>query len=87
MYMPEVRKEEVINRVTEVIEQNLDLVQQIAFLLGEGAAKTEKMLNTIEKDINEKVKEMGGLVGRVSGYWLLVQGFKVQSCISTKPET
>ncbi len=47
MDMPEVRKEEVINRVTEVIEQNLDLVQQIAFLLGEGAAKTEKMLNSI----------------------------------------
>jgi iron only hydrogenase large subunit-like protein len=47
MEMPEVRKEEVINRVTEVIEQNLDLVQQIAFLLGEGAAKTEKMLNSI----------------------------------------
>jgi Na+-translocating ferredoxin:NAD+ oxidoreductase RNF subunit RnfB len=47
MYMPEVRKEEVINRVTEVIEQNLELVQQIAFLLGEGASKTEKMLNSI----------------------------------------
>lgn len=47
MQMPEVRREEVINRVTEVIEQNLDLVQQIAFLLGEGAAKTEKMLNSI----------------------------------------
>lgn len=31
MQNPEVRKEEVINRVTEVIEQNLDLVQQIAF--------------------------------------------------------
>ncbi len=47
MHMPEVRREEVINRVTEVIEQNLDLVQQIAFLLGEGAANTEKMLNSI----------------------------------------
>ena len=47
MQNPEVRKEEVINRVTEVIDQNLDLVQQIAFLLGEGAAKTEKMLNSI----------------------------------------
>ncbi|HOW30120.1 MAG TPA: [Fe-Fe] hydrogenase large subunit C-terminal domain-containing protein [Bacteroidales bacterium] len=47
MYMPEVRKEEVINRVTDVIEQNLELVQQIAFLLGEGASKTEKMLNSI----------------------------------------
>lgn len=47
MNLPEVRREEVINRVTEVIDQNLDLVQQIAFLLGEGAAKTEKMLNSI----------------------------------------
>jgi len=47
MYMPEVRKEEVISRVTEVIDQNLELVQQIAFLLGEGASKTEKMLNSI----------------------------------------
>lgn len=47
MYLPEVRKEEVINRVTEVIDENLDLVQKIAFLLGEGAAKTERMLNSI----------------------------------------
>ena len=47
MYLPEVRKEEVISRVTEVIDQNLELVQQIAFLLGEGASKTEKMLNSI----------------------------------------
>ena len=47
MYMPEVRKEEVISRVTEVIDQNLELVQQIAFLLGEGASNTEKMLNSI----------------------------------------
>ena len=47
MYLPEVRKEEVINRVTEVIDENLNLVQQIAFLLGEGASKTERMLNSI----------------------------------------
>lgn len=47
LQMPEVRKEEVINRVTEVIDQNLDLVQKIGFVLGEGAAKTEKMLNSI----------------------------------------
>lgn len=44
---PEVRKEEVIKRVNEVIETNLDLVQKIAFLLGESASKTEKMLNSI----------------------------------------
>lgn len=47
MYLPEVRKEEVIHRVTEVIDENLNLVQQIAFLLGEGASKTERMLNSI----------------------------------------
>ncbi|MCX6273506.1 MAG: 4Fe-4S dicluster domain-containing protein [Bacteroidetes bacterium] len=47
MYMPEVRKEEVIRRVTEAIDENLELVQKIAFLLGEGASKTEKILNSI----------------------------------------
>lgn len=45
--MPEVQKEEVIKRVTEVIDKNLELVQQIGFILGEGAAETERMLNSI----------------------------------------
>lgn len=45
--MPEVRKEEVVNRVTEVIDKNLALVQQIGFILGEGASETERMLNSI----------------------------------------
>lgn len=47
MYSPEVRKEEVIKRVTDVIDSNLSLVQQIGFLLGEGASETEKMLHSI----------------------------------------
>lgn len=47
MYSPEVRKEEVIKRVTDVIDKNLSLVQQIGFLLGESASETEKMLNSI----------------------------------------
>lgn len=47
MYVPEVRKEEVIGRIDEVITQNLNMVQQIAFLLGEGASKTERMLNSV----------------------------------------
>lgn len=47
MYEPEVRRDEVVNRVNEVIEKNLNMVQQIGFLLGEGAAETEKMLNSI----------------------------------------
>lgn len=47
MYVAEVRQEEIINRVTEVIDENLKMVQQIAFSLGEGASSTEKMLNSI----------------------------------------
>lgn len=47
MYSPEVRNEQIIQRVTEVIDQNLEMVQQIGFLLGEGASKTEAMLNSI----------------------------------------
>jgi hypothetical protein len=49
MYAPEIRKEEVIKRVTEVIDKNLEMVQKIGFLLGEGAAETEQMLNSIKK--------------------------------------
>ncbi len=44
---PEVRKEEIINRARSVIRDNLETVQQIAFLLGESASKTEKVLNSI----------------------------------------
>jgi len=47
MYAPEVRKEEIIKRVTDVIDKNLAMVQKIGFLLGEGASETEQMLNSI----------------------------------------
>ena len=47
MYSPEVRKEEVMKRVTDVIDKNLSMVQKIGFLLGEGASETEQMLNSI----------------------------------------
>jgi ferredoxin len=49
LHSAEERPEEIIHRVTEVIEENLRQVQQIGFILGEGAAKTEKMLNSIIK--------------------------------------
>lgn len=49
LYAPEVRKEEVIGRARAVIKENLQTVQQIAFLLGESASKTEKLLNSIIK--------------------------------------
>lgn len=47
MSAPEVQKEEVVKRLTDVIDNNLSLVQQIGFVLGEGAAQTERMLNSI----------------------------------------
>jgi ferredoxin len=47
MYVPEVRKEQIITRLTEVIDENFDMVQKIAYLLGEGASKSEQMLNSV----------------------------------------
>ena len=49
LHSKEERPQEIIHHVTEVIEENLRQVQQIGFILGEGAAKTEKMLNSIIK--------------------------------------
>ena len=54
LYSPEVQGEEVINRVTEVIDKNLEMVQKIGFLLGEGAAETEQMLNSIVESYKSK---------------------------------
>jgi len=57
MYVAEVRQEEIINRVSEVIDENLKMVQQIAFSLGEGASTTEKMLNSIIETYKKTSKE------------------------------
>lgn len=47
MRAPEVQRAEVIQRITEVIDRNLEMVQKIGFLLGEGATDIEHMLNSI----------------------------------------
>jgi len=47
MYTPEVRKQQILGRLNEVISENFEMVQKIAQLLGEGAAKTEQMLNSV----------------------------------------
>jgi iron only hydrogenase large subunit-like protein len=47
LQQPEIQKEQVIERITEVIDKNLEMVQKIGYLLGEGAAETEQMLNSI----------------------------------------
>lgn len=57
MYVAEVRQEEIINRVGEVIDENLKMVQQIAFSLGEGASTTEKMLNSIIETFRKTKKD------------------------------
>ncbi len=49
MENPEVQKDEVIERAKEVIRENLETVQQIAYLLGESSSKTEKILHSIIK--------------------------------------
>jgi PAS domain-containing protein len=60
MSAPEVQKEEVVKRLTEVIDKNLGLVQQIGFIMGEGAAETERMLNSIIQSYKQK-KDLNNL--------------------------
>jgi iron only hydrogenase large subunit-like protein len=59
LFSPEVQREEVITRVSDVIDKNLDMVQKIGFLLGEGASETEKMLNSIVESFRQKKSEPG----------------------------
>ncbi len=47
MREPEVQKELMVKRLKEVITQNMEAVQRIAYLLGENASFTESMLNSI----------------------------------------
>jgi Na+-translocating ferredoxin:NAD+ oxidoreductase RNF subunit RnfB len=51
---PEVQKEEIVGRLTEVVDKNLRLVQEIGFILGEGASETERMLNSIIESYKPK---------------------------------
>jgi Na+-translocating ferredoxin:NAD+ oxidoreductase RNF subunit RnfB len=57
LHEPTIRKEEVITRVREVIDNNLAMVQKIGFLLGEGASETEQMLNTIIESFSKERKK------------------------------
>ena len=44
---PTVRRETVVKKAEDVIQNSLETVQQIASLLGENAAETEIMLNSL----------------------------------------
>jgi Na+-translocating ferredoxin:NAD+ oxidoreductase RNF subunit RnfB len=59
MYLPEVQKEELVKRLSEVIDQNLQMVQEIGFLLGEGASNTERMLNSLIETHRAQQKKSG----------------------------
>lgn len=45
---PVVQKEHIVEKAQEVIDKNLETVQKIAFLLGENAAESEVILNSIK---------------------------------------
>lgn len=45
--IPEVRNDEIARRTRDVIKENLETVQKIAYLLGENASRTEVVLSSI----------------------------------------
>ncbi|MGI6320231.1 MAG: [Fe-Fe] hydrogenase large subunit C-terminal domain-containing protein [Bacteroidales bacterium] len=51
-----VRYEEFEKRILDVIDQNLLMVQNIGFLLGEGISNTEKMLNSVIDSFKKQKK-------------------------------
>ncbi len=51
---PEVQKEHILKTSRQVIHQNMEVVQKIAFLLGENAAYTESMLNSIVESVDNE---------------------------------
>jgi hypothetical protein len=57
MREPEVQKDLVLSRTKEVIVENMKVVQQIAYLLGENASYTESMLNSIVESHDKDKKQ------------------------------
>lgn len=57
MQDPEIRKDIVLNSVKQVIHQNMEVVQKIAYLLGENASYTESMLNSIAESTDEDLTD------------------------------
>jgi len=56
---PVVRREAVVDKAEEVITKSLSTVQQIASLLGENAAETELVLNSIIEEFNIGTESRG----------------------------
>jgi hypothetical protein len=47
MSAPKLVRDEIISRAQRINKQNIEMVQKIAFLLGENAAEIEELLNSI----------------------------------------
>ena len=54
---PTIHKEAMIQKAQEVIKKNLATVQQIAYLLGENAAESEVILNSIIQSVTTQEVE------------------------------
>lgn len=54
---PQIQKTRIVNQAQKVITKNLSVVQKIAFLLGENAADTEAMLNSIIESFSDDEDE------------------------------
>jgi len=52
MSTPMLVQDEIINRIRRINKQNIETVQKVAFLLGENAAETEELLNSIIETYN-----------------------------------
>lgn len=50
---PSIQKEQIIHRAQDVIQKNLKMVQQIAYLLGENASDSEAVLNSIIESFSD----------------------------------
>ena len=57
---PAVQREQIIQKAQEVIHKNVTTVQQIAFLLGENAAETEIMLDSLTSSFQMEPSDIGG---------------------------
>ncbi|MBI1753791.1 MAG: 4Fe-4S binding protein [Acidobacteria bacterium] len=57
---PAVQREQVLQQAQEVIRKNVATVQKIAFLLGENAAETEMMLESLASSFRNAPSPLGG---------------------------
>lgn len=54
---PQIQRDRIVNKAHKVIDKNLSVVQKIAFLLGENAAETESMLESIIESFSDEEED------------------------------